>query len=273
MSDNKKLTLEQVAFRLEEAKASELEELINIAKSKGINYWKSASDILGLVTDAKNTVLWFHPTNAFDGSASGDGRDKVIVSYAKFEKLFKEHFKEKSNIPEGYIAYDGSQGGIANSNREVVILMRNGKRNQGLAYVFHWDHFGREDDIVAYHFVDEQPEAAKNPRPRFRKKRKPVPKRSVNSVTIHYMDGKDYTIKNVYAITMDCEDVTVYIKRDITEGILHSQSLSIESKLIGSVSCKSANKESSFVAYNIGDYWDIVKETSEAKVISFAQDL
>lgn len=96
-----------------------------------------------------------------------------------------------------------------------------------------------------------------SPKPRFRKKRIPVPKRTVTSVEIHYVDGKTYTLKNISFFQITANYVFIEYKVKVANGISNSTYSSINKALINYLIIKEPNLETTVSRCGRNDSWDM----------------
>jgi len=98
--------------------------------------------------------------------------------------------------------------------------------------------------------------------PRFHKKRQPVPKRTVRKVVIEYTDGQSYTLKNVTCIALTGKNFRAYISQEIADGISENKAVTIEAKVIDSITVHllpSENTMDTFITYDkVGETWSFV---------------
>lgn len=263
-SDKPKLTLKEVAFPFKDVQHSDIEWMIKVAKTKGISYWDNADHLLDYIDSPETNVVWFDEEAALNGNDAGDAHGRVIVDYQTFERLFKAHFlgEEINPIPEGFIDHDGSKvlsEILAQSDRQVEVVMRGGTHDTREARAFRWNHYGWAGDIVAYRFTDNEPAPALNPRPRYRKRNRQKPTVAKTIVRVLYTTQQVYTFKNVRSVQVI--DGTVYIQheREVTEGIKESIETEIDEKLLMAVVIHDVGNRSSFLR-NIDGSWDYQAE-------------
>jgi hypothetical protein len=260
-SDKPKLTLKEVAFPFKEAQHSDIEWMIKVAKTKGINYWDDADHLLCYISSPETNIMWFDEEAALNGNDEGDAHGRVIVDYQTFECLFKQRFLEEeqiNGIPEGFIYHDGKSA-VGDKDRKVKIVVREGDVLDGRVGEFRWNHYGNDRDIVAYRLLDDEPAPALNPRPRYRKRSRQKPTVAKTIVRVLYTTQQVYTFKNVRSVQVI--DGTVYIQheREVTEGIKESIETEIDEKLLMAVVIHDVGNRSSFLR-NIDGSWDYQAE-------------
>lgn len=102
------------------------------------------------------------------------------------------------------------------------------------------------------------------PMPRYHRKRKPVPKRTVTTAKIYYNDGSTYTVKHVDKVVCYGGKVSLFGRQDLTEGIEDSRLVKIDARLLRNIVVKSPSQvtqiERDFVQ---GDKWNVYRKTEQ----------
>lgn len=118
-------------------------------------------------------------------------------------------------------------------------------------------------DGQVWRFV-EYTEEAKDPKPRYHHKRKPVPKRTVTTAKIYYNDGSTYTVKHVDKVVCYGGKVSMFGRQDVTEGIEDSRLVKIDARLLRNIVVKSPSQvtqiERDFIQ---GDKWNVYRKTEQ----------
>lgn len=102
------------------------------------------------------------------------------------------------------------------------------------------------------------------PKPRYHRKRKPVPKRTVTTAKVYYKDGSTYTVKHVGKVVCYGGKVSLFGRQDVTEGIEDSRLVKIDARLLRNIVVKSPSQvtqiERDFVQ---GDKWNVYRKTEQ----------
>lgn len=112
--------------------------------------------------------------------------------------------------------------------------------------------------LKEHYGVTEQP-AVKNPRPRFRKRRRQKATVAKTIVRVLYTTQQVYTFKNVRSVQIIDDKVYIQYERDITEGIKESIESEINSDLVMAVVIHEVGNRSNFFR-NIDGTWDFQAE-------------
>lgn len=86
--------------------------------------------------------------------------------------------------------------------------------------------------LEAYKEHFGQQEKPKKASPRYHRKRKPVPKRTVNKVVLSYTDGSTYMLKNVERFVLTSESVEISMTKEHTKGIIQGSSVEVDTSLL-----------------------------------------
>nr|DAY73760.1 MAG TPA: hypothetical protein [Caudoviricetes sp.] len=105
----------------------------------------------------------------------------------------------------------------------------------------------------------KQQYSVKNPRPRFRKRRRQKPTTAKTIVRVLYTTQQVYTFKNVSNVQIIDNKVFIQHERDITEGIKESIETEIDANLVMAVVIHEVGNRSSFLR-NIDNTWDFQAE-------------
>lgn len=256
------VTIENAAFLTKSVGLNEIQALIEICHKQDRTFWDDASTFMRYVEHyGDNHVTFFNDEYGIDGYKGGITGNQVLVSYDEFLRLLEMHYegqKEKINlIPDGYTPY--LEGTLMPAWKEVEVILRDGQNLKGRVSKFNWLQSSSGGDVVAYRFLDEEPVAVKNPRPRYRKRNRQKPTVAKTIVRVLYTTQQVYTFKNVRSVQIIDDKVYIQYERDITEGIKENSESEINSDLVMAVVIHEVGNRSNFFR-NIDGTWDFQAE-------------
>lgn len=114
-------------------------------------------------------------------------------------------------------------------------------------------------ELLKEHYDDTEKPPVKNPRPRFRKRRRQKATVAKTIVRVLYTTQQVYTFKNVSNIQIIDDKVFVKYDREITEGIKESVESAIDGDLVMAVVVHEVGNRSNFFR-NIDGTWDFQAE-------------
>lgn len=114
---------------------------------------------------------------------------------------------------------------------------------------------------------EEMNKEIKVAKPRFHKKRKPVPVRKKTDITIYYSTGEKYTVKNVKALYVKGETVSIGLTPEVKNGYFEGKSLGFSTGNVDSFLVKTP--KGNYTLDSVGDGEFIL--TQEGSVMTLTE--
>ena len=234
----------EICVNTEDMPKNKLEKVIEILRAGGATTWEDATEyfaISGVNTGA--TGISFIE-NA-DGYYDLDGRrnkkfDGELVSFDEWYETFMAFF-----CGETTLRCIGNNSGTRFTVGELYPV----ERMDGQYYLI-TDNRGNEISVpldgMLWQFEIASASVAppsKNPKPRYRRKRQAVAKRTATKVVVEYKDGKSYTLKGVTKIGFSERQVRITRSTEVVEGISEHLVQVIDPTLVQAVLIITPNKQ------------------------------
>lgn len=104
-------------------------------------------------------------------------------------------------------------------------------------------------------------------KPRFHKKRKPVPVRKKTDITVYYSTGEKYTVKNVKALYVEGDSLSIAFMPETKNGYLEGKSLGFSTENVDSFLVKTP--KGNYTLDSVGDGEFIL--TQEGSVLTLTE--
>lgn len=121
-------------------------------------------------------------------------------------------------------------------------------------------------EIFLQAFLEKVKSDVKKAKPRYHRKRKPMPKRTVAVAKIYYIDGSTYTVKHIDKVTCHEGRVSLFGRQSIADGVEDVRLVKINANHVRSIVVKSPSQTTQIECdfdFSQGNKWNVRREKEQ----------